>query len=205
MGNIQIKERPPRRGRIFNGKIKSQSRSPFREIITPTSPYYKAFSPIRYAQDNSNLNKSTFRESIRAVSPRTQLPESSRIEKSNRSARKEVEYNENRQKCQQIIKKVRNFNDFLLELKRKLKDDCCSQKEIKEDRGRVSMNVKLENEKVELEKYKQLVQRQLSKTHSIESIKVENLRDGEKMLTIEYQNKEETDNVAKQIDFLKNR
>ena len=38
----------------------------------------------------------------------------------------------------------------------------------------ISLLLKLENEKMELEKYKRLVERELSKQHSIESISIEN-------------------------------
>ena len=58
------------------------------------------------------------------------------------------ELESNRSKCSEIIKKVRNFNDFLLELKRKLKDDNSFRTDLSESRGEVSMNVKLENERV---------------------------------------------------------
>lgn len=40
------------------------------------------------------------------------------------------------------------------------------------------MSVKLENERVELEKYKKLVERELSKTHSIENITIQNANNG---------------------------
>jgi hypothetical protein len=54
-------------------------------------------------------------------------------------------------------------------------------------RSEVSLSVKLENEKVELEKYKKLVERELSKTHSIENITIQNAQNGEKILTIQYE------------------
>lgn len=47
--------------------------------------------------------------------------------------------------------------------------------------------MKLENERVELEKYKKLVERELSKTHSIENISIQNTGNGEKILTIQYE------------------
>lgn len=49
------------------------------------------------------------------------------------------------------------------------------------------LNVKLENERIELEKYKKLVERELSKSHSIESINIENTTGREKILTINYE------------------
>lgn len=51
----------------------------------------------------------------------------------------------------------------------------------------MSLSVKLENERVELEKYKKLVERELSKTHSIENISIQNTGNGEKILTIQYE------------------
>lgn len=51
--------------------------------------------------------------------------------------------------------------------------------------------LKLENEKMELEKYKKLVERELSKQHSIESISIENRNEQEKILRINYDNQGE--------------
>jgi hypothetical protein len=100
MGNIQIKERPRRTTQIFSGRIKSQSRSPFKEIISSKSPYYKDFSPIRYSQDSRSLNKSSFKEENRPVSSRIVGQESSRMSKSKgggaASGRKGEEWSDNR-------------------------------------------------------------------------------------------------------------
>ena len=52
----------------------------------------------------------------------------------------------------------------------------------------ISLLLKLENEKLELEKYKELVERELSKQHSIESISIENKNEHEKILKINYEN-----------------
>ncbi len=58
---------------------------------------------------------------------------------------------------------------------------------MKRERSEVSLSLKLENEKVELEKYKKLVERELSKTHSIENITIQQTQNGEKILTIQYE------------------
>lgn len=58
---------------------------------------------------------------------------------------------------------------------------------VKRERSEVSLSLKLENEKVELEKYKKLVERELSKTHSIENITIQQTQNGEKILTIQYE------------------
>lgn len=97
---------------------------------------------------------------------------------------------------------MRNFNDFLVELKRRLREDCSWREEGQsKQRGEVSMSVRLENEKVELEKYKKLVERELSKTHSIENITISRAHSGEKILTIQYeQQQQEGDRPQKQGD-----
>lgn len=81
---------------------------------------------------------------------------------------------------------MRNFNDFLVELKKKLRENHNPQDHSKKERE-VSLSVKLENERVELQKYKKLVERELSKTHSIENISIQNTANGEKILTIQYE------------------
>lgn len=48
----------------------------------------------------------------------------------------------------------------------------------------ITLSLKLENEKLELEKYRKLVERELSKQHSIESIEIEGGRDKEKIIRI---------------------
>jgi hypothetical protein len=49
MGNIEIKERPRRMTTIFGNKQRYSSRSPFHNAVSPKSPFYKDFSPIRYS------------------------------------------------------------------------------------------------------------------------------------------------------------
>lgn len=56
---------------------------------------------------------------------------------------KEVEFHENRDKCNEIIKKVRNFNDFLLELKKKLRSDCHMKEGQENKSAQVNMSVRL--------------------------------------------------------------
>lgn len=54
----------------------------------------------------------------------------------------------------------------------------------------ITLALKLENEKIQLEKYKKLVQRQLSKQHSIESISIEPGQQNEKLIKISFEPKQ---------------
>lgn len=74
MGNIEIKERPRKNNSIFGNRQRPSSRSPFKDVVSPNSPYYKDFSPIRY----SPLNKER----------RTNIRESLQIDTSNKKVAK---------------------------------------------------------------------------------------------------------------------
>jgi hypothetical protein len=185
MGNVEIKDRARKPHSIFGQRQHPSSRSPLRNILA-NSPY--RLSPIRYSpvtarqrphtQNAIREDTSVLQSSIRD----TRLP----IEEAESRERGQ----ENREKCEEIIRKVRNFNDFLVELKRKLREESglgVGGVGVGRQRSEVSLSVKLENEKVELEKYKKLVERELSKTHSIENITIHQAQNGEKILTIQYE------------------
>ena len=85
--------------------------------------------------------------------------------------------------------RIDNFGDFMCKVKKQLHQHHCEQGQRSVSphcsKKQLLVKMKLENERIQLEKYRKMVERELSKSHSIEQISILEGQD-QKRLLIQY-------------------